>query len=96
MHRPQMIHELILAREATLAIRRLLARAIAGAARSGVRAIVPRRGRREVVLHVALQVIVAREGAGAVGVQADVQFRGSGGCGRGGRLCSILVMRISR
>ena len=95
MHRPQMIHELILAREATLAIRRLLARAIAGAARSGVRAIVPRRGRREVDLHVTLQFIVVREGAGAVGVQADVWFRGAEGCGSGGPLCSILILRIS-
>lgn len=84
MHRPQMIHEMILAREAALAIRRLLARAPAGAAGAGVRAVEPRRGRREVDLHVALQVVVAREGAGAVGVQADVRFRAGGGGGRGG------------
>lgn len=83
MHRPQMIHVMVLPREAALAIRRLLTRAPAGAARSGVRAVVPHR--REVGLHVALQVVVAREGAGAAWVQADVRFRGGGRGGRGGR-----------
>ena len=74
MHRPQMIDEMILAGEAALAIRRLLARAPAGAAGAGVGAVVPRRGRGEVDLHVALQVVVAREGARAAWVQADVRF----------------------
>ncbi|KAG7009110.1 hypothetical protein G7Y79_00003g009780 [Physcia stellaris] len=76
MHRPQMIDEMILTGEAALAIGRLLARAPAGAAGAGVGTVVPRRGRGEVDFHVALQVVVAREGAGAVGVQADVRFRG--------------------
>ena len=52
------------------------------------------RGRGEVDFYVALQVIVAHEGAGAVGVQADVSFRGAQGCGRGGPLCSKLILRI--